>query len=278
MQAVLNDSHERFVVSYEDSGMVQHAPMDGCLDDLPVWVRNLNQKGFIVRSVVKVKDKSENVELYKDGAFTGAFHKLLPAACPDLMKPEHVSQPQLVVTYCQRSPYKDLVARERNRIQLEKDRNALLEKHTEELLAIDEKIKEETRYINLISSGIDTVAVDRALSVIYIRGHYPKAIKDGATVADAVIQDLIGGGTFLRDKYVGVKTYGPGEHGLSHVVVELPYGVDPSSGEITFAIGFMQPFRNKGFVDGDELSDEDVGACIYFLRNIEAIEEALLRF
>lgn len=121
--------------------------------------------------------------------------------------------------------------------------------------------------IQRILMNLDSAIILHAEHIIYVRGNYQKAGEDRASCREGAIQQILKGGGTLFEEYYGTKNYDRWHgQGSNH-----PYWAGPSHGSIIFEIGLTKPVRAR---TEKTLTEEEINACIYYLRNLEKIQEA----
>jgi len=152
--------------------------------------------------------------------------------------------------------------------RLEKERKILITNHERELKALDINIHTTKSMLEQENIGLNTDTIALAESVIKIsgsasrpvvgsRGHGKSCRKDA--INDAILK-LAENPAALTSSYIGVKNYdGFGDQRSDHSI-----GMCPRHGGIVFSISRLVRDR--------DLTDEEVEASIYYLKNIEAIQ------
>jgi hypothetical protein len=160
-----------------------------------------------------------------------------------------------------------IAAYERRKIELRAQRAEAEKAHKNKLEAIEFEIKTAQEEIERQLVGLDSSIILHAEHIIYVGGKYAKAgFERGQCLEEAIRWILNGGGEMFRE-YTATKSYDRwhGQH-TSH-----SYGMGPSHGSIIFEIGFTRAVRAR---QDKRLTEEEINACVYYLRNLECIQEA----
>lgn len=146
------------------------------------------------------------------------------------------------------------------RAEVEKSHKAKIDGIASELVLAQTEIERQL-------AGLDSSIILHAEHIIYVSGKYAKAGEDRAACREEAIQRILNGGGEMFNEYSGTKSYDRwhGQHS-NH-----PYGMGPRHGSIIFQIGFTRPVRAR---EEKKLTEEEINACVYYLRNIERIQEA----
>lgn len=153
---------------------------------------------------------------------------------------------------------------ERKRVSLNTLINAENDRHKKQLSDLNNDLVETKRLIAASAEGIDLDALKLAESVLEIRGTYDKAGDDRAFALQKAIDDLANGAAWLKKAYVGTKQYAHW-HGQ---FVEHGYGMGPSHGSVIFSFGIRRSEL------GRDLTDGEIEASLYYLRNLQRIQKA----
>jgi len=147
-----------------------------------------------------------------------------------------------------------------------------LSSHEAEAKAKSEAIRAEIAQLNrsvaLYGAMLDQRKIDLARTIIDVRGSYTSAGGDRASVVqDAITFFAIGPRPFkdLRRGYFGTKNYDRWSGQRS----DHPYWAGPSYGSICFSIGLTSDAQKR-----QDLTPEEIEACIYLLTRIEAVQKA----
>ena len=157
-----------------------------------------------------------------------------------------------------------------------------LKKKLEDHLASSKKREEEIRSqirqrANILSSAVEGVDLDKvnlAKTVIYVKGAYERAGEDrNSVIYDAIKQLATGLPTRaaygdLWSYYFGTKNYDRWSGQRS----DHPYWMGPGHGSICFEVGIVESVR-KSRKQAD-LTAAEVEAAIYYLTNIQRVQEA----
>lgn len=154
---------------------------------------------------------------------------------------------------------------ERRKVSLRADIAAEIARHKEKVDAIQWEFREAEERIQRISNDIDESACLLAEHVIRVGGLYVKAGDERASALNAAVAELVRGGGRLFSEYIGTKSYDRwhGQH-VSH-----EYGMGPRHGRMIFSIELSRPVRDRG-----SLTEDEINAALYYLRNIERIQAA----
>jgi hypothetical protein len=117
-------------------------------------------------------------------------------------------------------------------------------------------------------ANIDDAKVLFAEHIVYASGTYAKAGEDRVAEMEGAIADLLNGCKHLRTQFFGTKAYAHW-HGQSS---RHSYGYGPKHGSMIFQIGIQKPVRDRA--SDPLLSDEEIDAAVYYLRNLERIQAA----
>lgn len=153
---------------------------------------------------------------------------------------------------------------ERKRVSLNTLINAENDRHKKQLSDLNHDLVETKRLIAASAEGIDLDTLKLAESVLEVRGTYDKAGDDRAFALQKAIDDLANGATSLKKAYIGTKQYAHW-HGQ---FVEHSYGMGPSHGSVIFSIGIRRSEL------GRDLTDGEIEASLYYLRNLQRIQKA----
>lgn len=145
------------------------------------------------------------------------------------------------------------------RAEVEKSHKAKIDGIASELVLAQTEIERQL-------AGLDSSIILHAEHIIYA-GKFSKAGDDRFKCLEEAIQRILSGGGEMFNEYSGTKSYDRwnGQHS-NH-----PYGMGPRHGSIIFQIGFTRPVRAR---EEKKLTEEEINACVYYLRNIERIQEA----
>lgn len=156
---------------------------------------------------------------------------------------------------------------ERRKTEIRIQRATLVGEHKLKLEALDFEMKEAQMEIERQLVGLDSSIILHAEHVIYVRGLYKDAGEDRARCLEEAIQRILSGGGPMFQEYSGTKSYDRwhGQHS-NH-----PYGMGPRHGYIIFQIGLISPIRQR---ETKALTEDEINACVYYLRNLEKIQDA----
>lgn len=146
------------------------------------------------------------------------------------------------------------------RIEAEKTHKTKIEALNREIALTHEEIERQL-------FGLDSEMIAVAATVIYVGGSYAKAGEDRGACREEAIQRILTGGGELFSEYCGTKSYDRwnGQHS-NH-----SYGCGPRHGSILFEIGLTREVRSR---DPKALTEDEINAAVYYLRNLERIQEA----
>lgn len=126
---------------------------------------------------------------------------------------------------------------------------------------LDSKIKALMELESIGSNNINIEKVLIAENVMRVEGNiYGRTDGNSATIAYDAIIDIANGCQKLKKEYFGNKKYSG-----YYQRCDCNYGYGPSHGVIVDRIGLKDEYRKT------ELSDDEKDACIYYLKNYEAI-------
>jgi hypothetical protein len=170
---------------------------------------------------------------------------------------------------------------ERDRLQ------TALTAHLAEARATKERyeglIAAQNRIIAQAGAGLDPVKIALGRTVVNVRGNIASARYGSGHlrhdsqggIRQLVVQDAIkwlatGDGAGLQAGYLGVKNY----DGFGDQRTDCEYGMGPRHGSIVFAVEGREGLRKHGWAFMD---DEQREAAIYYLTNLQAVQEAEAR-
>ena len=142
-------------------------------------------------------------------------------------------------------------------------------KHEEKLRT---KVKSFARLINEAQSGLDSSKIDSALEILAIRGRYEHGGDDRASVISDAMKQLATEESFgfykdLWRGYFGTKNYS----GWRGQRSDHEYGFGPKHGSVCFSVGLRKDVRER---ENKKLTTSEIEACLYYLTNIERIQQA----
>lgn len=145
------------------------------------------------------------------------------------------------------------------RAEAEKTHKAKLDGINSEMILAQTEIERQL-------ANLDSGLILHAEHIIYA-GNFKKAGDDRFKCLEEAIQRILAGGGAMFHEYSGTKSYDRwnGQHS-NH-----SYGMGPRHGSIIFQIGFTRPVRSR---EEKKLTEEEINACVYYLRNLERIQEA----
>jgi hypothetical protein len=157
---------------------------------------------------------------------------------------------------------------ERRKSQLRIDMKAEDDRHTATAQALKDEYRLANERINLVSTGLDEEKLLLAEHVLEVDGLYSKAGDERVTALEKAKTQILAGGGRLQHEYQGTKSYDRW-HGQW---IECSYGMGPRHGGVIFRIGLAQPVRKRE--QQPLLTDDEIEACLYYLNNLERIQEA----
>jgi hypothetical protein len=118
--------------------------------------------------------------------------------------------------------------------------------------------------LNLLYNNIDITILDIAKKILNVSGvAYLGCGSTDSCVQDAIF-DILNNFKRLRRGYFGCKNYSP----WTCQRCDCDYGYGPSHGYIVFKIGMLSDARKR-----EDFTNEEINACLYYLRNLEKIKE-----
>lgn len=157
---------------------------------------------------------------------------------------------------------------ERRRVELNKMMTEEKERHEKAVKGIKDEVFLNEQRAGIINNGLDESLIELATHVIRVDGVYANQGGSKASQLETAIQWLIEGGMKMKRQYVGLKNYS----GWVGQAVNCSYGMGPSHGSIVFSIGLTRSVRERE--QEPVLSEEEINAAVYYLRNIERIQSA----
>lgn len=136
------------------------------------------------------------------------------------------------------------------------------------------QIRDRANILTSSELGLDLDKIEEAKAVVYVRGEYARAGKDKESVIEDAIKQLATGvparETYsdLWLTYFGTKDY-DAWHGQRS---DHNYGYGPRHGSIRFQVGVNSDVRSAR--KQSELTAEEIEASIYYLTNIQRIQDA----
>lgn len=149
-------------------------------------------------------------------------------------------------------------------------------RHTTTIANLQANLTTSLELAQRLTSGLDESLIQKAKQVIYVEGRYSRAGEDRDRALDDAIQAILAGGQRLAYEYVGTKNYA---HWRGQWT-KHPYDMGPRHGSVVFAIGLERSVRTRasGNAPVSEmpplLTEDEINAAIYYLRNLEKIEAA----
>lgn len=140
--------------------------------------------------------------------------------------------------------------------------------HNQTVAGIRRSLETVNAAILLAMAGFDEAKLKVAESVLDVFGDYSRAGDDRAMVLEQAVEQVLAKGGRLKVRFLGTKNYDRW-HGQG---VEIEYGCGPKHGWVIFRVGLKEAVRRRA---GTEvLTEEEVEAAIYYLRNLERIHAA----
>lgn len=163
-----------------------------------------------------------------------------------------------------------LAAAERNRLSVYVAIQKEKQRHAEAMRLLMEAYTSAAAQCERMVQGLDEQQIALARTVITVRGTYRNAGKDREQQVEAAITDLLAGAPELRSTYFGTKNYDcwVGQ------AVRLNYGYRPAHGSVVFAIGLTD--KRIATIESRPLTDAETSAAVYYLRNLDKIQQAEL--
>lgn len=140
--------------------------------------------------------------------------------------------------------------------------------HEQTVAGIRRSLETVQAAILIATSGLDEAKLQLAESVLEIKGDYASAGDDRAQVLEQAVQLVLAKGGLLKVRFVGTKNYAHW-HGQA---VEIQYGYGPKHGWVVFSIGLREAVRYRP--GADMLTDDEIEAAVYYLRNLDRIHAA----
>lgn len=155
----------------------------------------------------------------------------------------------------------------------------LEQKITAKKLDIQEKKREYNEVINKLNNelnkletelkmkyeGIQVDYINIAKEVLRVEGINRYGEGETREMTEKAIQDILDGFKRLDREYFGCKDYDR----WSCQGVTCEYGYAPRHGSIVFRIGLTSKYERKT----DQITEEQVNACLYYLRHLEQIKK-----
>jgi len=155
---------------------------------------------------------------------------------------------------------------ERERVKFTNAIREERERHERAMKGLRSELELAVSNATICANGIDDSKVLLAENVIYVHGNYEKAGEDRIGCREDALSDILQGGKKIKTEYFGTKNYAHW-HGQRS---DHSYGCGPKHGSINFQIGLIQPIRER---DG-LLTEEEIEAAVYYLRNLKRIQAA----
>lgn len=157
---------------------------------------------------------------------------------------------------------------ERKKLSLRKAMTEEEKRHTQSIQVLRQQFEATERDMQIGTAGLDLGLIETAKLVITVKGSYAKAGDDRQRVVAEVIQMLAERRPAFVEYYQGTKDYDRwhGQH------FQCFYGYVPKHGSAIFTVGLTNQARTRW--SDQPLTDDEISAAIYYLRNIEAIQQA----
>ncbi len=159
-----------------------------------------------------------------------------------------------------------LADHERRKAEVRDQIAAEKKRHAEAMGALQHEYMEAEEQVHLLCNGLDTSVTLLAEHVLAIHGTFSQAGAERVGVIEDAIADLLIGAKKLRHEYFGTKDYAHW-HGQRE---DHRYGYGPRHGYTIFSVGLSRPLLESG----RDLTEDEVSAAIYYLRNLERIQRA----
>jgi hypothetical protein len=171
----------------------------------------------------------------------------------------------------------NLIEIQQERLKVQADIKTLTEEFKKTLKQKEQAVTSLDKQEQLLLNDINTDSVSLARTVISVsgrlsevrHGQYPDQRRNNIRqiAVDEAVEDLATGLVKIRKGYFGVKNYsGFGDQGC-----DCEYGMGPTHGSIVFSVGLNRERRK------DEFTDSEIEASIYYLKNLNKIQEAELK-
>jgi hypothetical protein len=158
--------------------------------------------------------------------------------------------------------------------QIRKDLDAHIEAAKQREAELRGQIRERANILSSAVEGLDLDKVNLAKTVVYVQGSFERGGADRAAVIEDAIKQLATGSPVrqgygdLWEQYFGTKNYDVWVGQRS----DHAYGYGPRHGGICFAVGVIADVRKSR--PQATLTPEEVEAAIYYLTNIQRVQEA----
>lgn len=140
------------------------------------------------------------------------------------------------------------------------------ERHDKAMQGFKDELRMAEERIQLASGDLDEEKIRLAEHVMHVGGSYANAGSErGYALSNAKAEILNGGGS-LKHRFQGTKSYDRW-HGQW---IDCQYGFGPKHGSVIFRIGLTDEARKR---EGP-LTDDEIESCLYYLNNLERIQEA----
>ncbi len=169
----------------------------------------------------------------------------------------------------------NIVDFERTKISLRADIRAEKARHESAMSALRTSLITAEAGSNIAAAGLDDGKITTAKTVLTVYGRFVDGGEERESVIEDAIADLLAGGVKLRHQGFGTKSYGRW-HGQRS---DHTYGYGPKHGSTIFQVGLAKEFRADEYSAKDthvSLTDEQLSAAIYCLRNLTRIQAAEL--
>lgn len=144
------------------------------------------------------------------------------------------------------------------------ERKEALRQHELFMKQINQKIAKFKRLEVLALANIDIEKIQMAEKILSCFGN-PHHNCEGEILTDLAALDIAKGHPHLKSMFFGNKSYES-----FYQRCDCQYGYGPKHGSIVDRVEMSNESRNR------ELCDDEIEACIYYLKNYAKIKEALL--
>lgn len=148
--------------------------------------------------------------------------------------------------------------------ELERELASLNEEYGRKKADLEEQIRECERLRANAANGVDLEKLKLAESIIAVRGKLGEGASERFGVVEDAIRDIVAGAKRLRRYYFAVKDYA----GLGDQREDHQYNFGPRYGDVVFSVKIKDE-RLGRLHNGEELTKEEVEACLYYLENLK---------
>lgn len=159
---------------------------------------------------------------------------------------------------------------------LQKMQAQVIRDHESQLKHLRSEISKRQRILTNTELGLDNDKISLAETVLEVFGNYRPDYGDSASCVRDAIQQLATGVPIRRvygdlwRVFFGVKDYAH----WSGQRDDCTYGCGPRHGSTVFSVGLSKAKRTAFCTDGTGLTPEEIEAAIYYLINLQRIQEA----